>query len=53
MDHGIEIFLDQLDTIEVSKNGNTAKIGGGAKSKAVIDQLWAAGKQTGAWTLAS
>ncbi|KAE8423995.1 hypothetical protein BDV36DRAFT_303328 [Aspergillus pseudocaelatus] len=46
MDHGIEIFLDQLNTIEISKDGNTAKIGGGTKSKAVIDQLWAAGKQT-------
>ncbi|KAK6812569.1 hypothetical protein RU639_011736 [Aspergillus parasiticus] len=46
MDHGIEIFLDQLNTMDIAKDGKTVKIGGGTKSKAVIDQLWAAGKQT-------
>ncbi|KAE8377935.1 hypothetical protein BDV26DRAFT_262436 [Aspergillus bertholletiae] len=45
MDHGIEIFLDQLNTIDIAADGNTVTIGGGVKSKAVIDQLWAAGKQ--------
>ncbi|KAH2184532.1 hypothetical protein KXW61_000848 [Aspergillus fumigatus] len=46
MDHGIEIYLNQLSGVEISKDGKTAKIGGGTKSKLVTDQLWAAGKQT-------
>lgn len=47
MTHGIEIYLDQLSSVEVAEDGQTAKIGGGTVSKAVTDQLWAAGKQTG------
>jgi hypothetical protein len=47
MDSGIEIYLGKLSTVEISADGTTAKIGGGASSKAVVDALWAAGKQTG------
>ncbi|KAA8641456.1 hypothetical protein EYZ11_002260 [Aspergillus tanneri] len=47
MDHGIEINLHQLNRVEVAKDGKTVTIGGGTKSKAVTDKLWAAGKQTG------
>ncbi|KNG91157.1 FAD-dependent oxygenase [Aspergillus nomiae NRRL 13137] len=46
MDHGIEIFLEQLNTIDIAEDGKTVKIGGGTGSKAVTDTLWAAGKQT-------
>lgn len=47
MDHGIEIFLKQLDSVELSEDGSTAKIGGGIGAKALIDKLWEEGKQTG------
>ena len=47
MDHGIEIYLGQLSSISIAKDGNSATIGGGAHSKNVTDALWAAGKQTG------
>jgi len=47
MDSGIEIFLDKLSSVEVSKDGKTAKIGGGTGSKKVTHDLWNAGKQTG------
>lgn len=47
MTHGIEIFLSQLSTVEIAPDGKTAKIGGGIRGKALIDALWAAGKQTG------
>ncbi|RSL54832.1 hypothetical protein CEP54_009713 [Fusarium duplospermum] len=46
MDHGIEIYLNQLNGVAVAKDGKTVKIGGGAPSKKVTDTLWAAGKQT-------
>ncbi|KAJ5091128.1 hypothetical protein NUU61_005998 [Penicillium alfredii] len=46
MDHGIEINLSQLNSIEVADDGKTAKIGGGAMSKAVTEKLWQEGKQT-------
>ncbi|KAH6896807.1 hypothetical protein B0T10DRAFT_526182 [Thelonectria olida] len=46
MDHGIEIYLGQLSSISIAKDGNSATIGGGAHSKNVTDALWAAGKQT-------
>jgi uncharacterized protein YdeI (YjbR/CyaY-like superfamily) len=51
MDHGIEIYLNQLSSIEIAQDGKTVKIGGGTKSKAVTDGLWAAGKQTGEFTV--
>ncbi|KAK2598063.1 hypothetical protein QQS21_005774 [Conoideocrella luteorostrata] len=47
MKSGVEIYLDQLNSVQVAKDGKTAKIGGGTLSKAVTDKLWAAGKQTG------
>lgn len=46
MKNGIQIWMDKLNTVTVSKDGKTAKIGGGTLSKAVTDTLWAAGKQT-------
>ena len=47
MTHGIEIYLNQLSTITIAKNGQTATIGGGVISKNLTDALWAVGKQTG------
>ncbi|GAO13091.1 uncharacterized protein UV8b_03469 [Ustilaginoidea virens] len=46
MKSGVEIYLDQLDSVQVAADGKTAKIGGGTLSKDVTDKLWAAGKQT-------
>ncbi|KAI0182686.1 hypothetical protein EV127DRAFT_465415 [Xylaria flabelliformis] len=42
--NGIEIWLHQLNTVEIGKD--SAKIGGGALSKTVTHALWTAGKQT-------
>jgi hypothetical protein len=47
MDHGIEIYLNQLGSIEIASDGQTATFGGGVMAKNVTDALWAAGKQTG------
>ena len=47
MDHGIEIYLNQLNTVKVAADGKTVTIGGGTMSKKVTDTLWAANKQTG------
>jgi hypothetical protein len=47
MDHGIEIYLSQLNDVKISPDGKTVEIGGGTVSKKVTDTLWAAGKQTG------
>ncbi|KAK8142141.1 hypothetical protein G3M48_009278 [Beauveria asiatica] len=44
---GIGIAMSTLDSIELSADGQTAKVGGGALSKTVIGALWEAGKQTG------
>lgn len=49
--HGIEIWLDKLDSIVIAEDGKTATFGGGVKSKAVIDALWESGKQTGRLSL--
>ncbi|SPO05000.1 probable FAD-dependent oxygenase [Cephalotrichum gorgonifer] len=46
MDSGVEIFLENLSSVQVSADGKTATIGGGTMSKKVTDTLWAAGKQT-------
>ncbi|KAF4996415.1 hypothetical protein FDECE_12451 [Fusarium decemcellulare] len=46
MDHGIEIYLNQLNSVTIAADGKTVKIGGGTVSKKVTDTLWAAGKQT-------
>lgn len=47
MKDGIQIWMDQLGTVEIAQDGKTAKIGGGTLSKTVTDTLWAANKQTG------
>lgn len=47
MDSGIGIWLDEMDSVQVDKDGKTATIAGGALSKTVIDALWDQGKQTG------
>ncbi|KAI0883287.1 FAD binding domain protein [Annulohypoxylon maeteangense] len=46
MKNGIQIWMHQLNGVELSEDETQAKIGGGAKTKAVTDALWAAGKQT-------
>ncbi|KAK9413949.1 putative FAD-binding PCMH-type domain-containing protein [Seiridium unicorne] len=46
MQNGIEIWMDQLTGVEITQDGASARIKGGTLSKAVIDSLWAAGKQT-------
>lgn len=45
--NGIEIWMGQLNQVKINSDGGSATIGGGTKSKAVTDRLWAAGKQTG------
>ena len=47
MTQGIEIYMTQLNSVTVSGDGKTATIGGGAMAKAVVDELWNAGKQAG------
>lgn len=47
MRHGIEILLEQLSSVKIAEDGKTVKIGGGTNAKVVMDELWAAGKQTG------
>lgn len=46
MTHGIEILLTGLNSVEIAADGQSAKIGGGIRSKNLTDALWAAGKQT-------
>ncbi|KAK5662338.1 hypothetical protein OQA88_8245 [Cercophora sp. LCS_1] len=43
MDDGIAIFLHKLNS--VSLGSNTATVGGGINSKALVDTLWAANRQ--------
>lgn len=45
--NGIQIELGQLNTIEISAEGNYAKIGGGAETRHLIRTLFANGKRTG------
>ncbi|CAP65704.1 uncharacterized protein PODANS_7_890 [Podospora anserina S mat+] len=46
--HGIGISLSSLNRkIDLDKSGRWATIGGGMKSKDVLDYLWKRGKQTG------
>ena len=47
MKYGIEIYLPQLNSISIAKDGKSATIGGGANVKNLTDTLWDAGKQTG------
>ncbi|KAK8061621.1 hypothetical protein PG994_007987 [Apiospora phragmitis] len=46
MTHGIEIYLSQSNTVEISPDGKTAKIGGGIRARNLTDALWSVGKQT-------
>ncbi|RYC58252.1 hypothetical protein CHU98_g7969 [Xylaria longipes] len=46
LQNGIEIWLNQLSSVEIAQDGATAKIGGGTLSKTVTDSLWAQSKQT-------
>ncbi|KAL8303087.1 hypothetical protein RB600_006807 [Gaeumannomyces tritici] len=46
MDHGIEIDIQSLNSVEIATDGKTARVGGGIRSKELIDALWAANKQT-------
>ncbi|KAK4034985.1 hypothetical protein C8A01DRAFT_48756 [Parachaetomium inaequale] len=46
MDWGIAINLRKLSGVTIAADGQTATIAGGTNSKVVIDELWAAGKQT-------
>ena len=39
LQYGIEIWLTQLDSIEVAEDGNTAVLGGGTYIKQVINAL--------------
>ncbi|GAD92299.1 FAD binding domain-containing protein [Paecilomyces variotii No. 5] len=44
--NGVEIWLNQLNSISIAKDGRTATFGGGVLSKQVTDALWEEGKQT-------
>ena len=43
---GIQIDMRSLDQVVISEDGKTATIGGGARIKEAVAQLWAAGKET-------
>ncbi|CAK7212664.1 hypothetical protein SCUCBS95973_001540 [Sporothrix curviconia] len=43
---GIEIYLTQLSSIDISADGTTVTVAGGVHSKNLTDALWAANKQT-------
>jgi hypothetical protein len=45
--NGIEIWLNQLDSIEVAEDGNTAVLGGGVYISPVINELAKYKKVTG------
>lgn len=47
MQGGIGIRLDKLNSVGISADHSTARIGGGASTKDVTDALWKANKQTG------
>lgn len=46
MDYGIQIYLGQLNSLEIAKDGKTVAVGGGINSHNLTEALWAAGKQT-------
>ncbi|KAL2862722.1 uncharacterized protein BJX67DRAFT_375058 [Aspergillus lucknowensis] len=46
LDHGIEIWLHKLDSVEISEDGKTATFGGGIGSLKLAQSLFAEGKQT-------
>lgn len=43
----IVVDLRDQNDVEVSGDGKSARIGGGASVKKVVNELWTAGKQTG------
>jgi FAD/FMN-containing dehydrogenase len=45
--HGIEIWMRKLNSILIAPDGQSATVGGGVKSKELVDALWAEEKQTG------
>jgi FAD/FMN-containing dehydrogenase len=45
IENGIEICLDDLDSVSIVDNGQTATVGGGALSEHITDALWEKGKQ--------
>lgn len=47
MKSGIQIRLSKLNSIKIAKDGKTATIGGGVRTKDLTDTLWTAGKQAG------
>ncbi len=44
---GIEIWLEQLNSVDIAPDGKTARFGGGILNKEAKEALWAAGKQAG------
>lgn len=46
LDHGIEIWMRKLNSIDIAEDGKTVRLGGGLKVKEITDALWAEGKQT-------
>lgn len=51
MQYGIQIYMPELNSINIAQDGKTVTVGGGINSKKVTDSLWAAGKQTGVYIL--
>jgi hypothetical protein len=45
--NAVGIWMRQLADVEVLEGGKSAKVGGGIKSKELVDALWKEGKQTG------
>jgi FAD/FMN-containing dehydrogenase len=43
----VGIWMRQLDDVEVLEGEKSARVGGGIKSKELVDALWKEGKQTG------
>jgi len=44
---GIQVNMRGMNSITIHADGTSATLGGGVKSKEVIDYLWAREKQTG------
>jgi hypothetical protein len=53
MQYGIQIYMPELNSISIAKDGKTVTVGGGINSKKVTDSLWAAGKQTGVYIIST
>lgn len=48
--NGTGIWLRKMTDVSIAENGKSAVIGGGIKSKELVDKLWKHGKMTGAST---